>query len=103
MNLNIKKQDSGAGATASPFATSSGLEGEEWTRLPAIGQRVEGLSRAAVYRAIDDPATGVVSVSLKQPGAKRGVRLIGRNSLRAWIARSASEQLANRLDARGAA
>jgi len=64
---------------------------------------VEGLSRAAVYRIIDDPQTGVVSVSLKQPGAERGIRLIGLKSLRAHIARCASEQLANRLDAKGAA
>jgi hypothetical protein len=97
------KQNGGAGATASPFATSSGLESETWVRLPAIGGRIEGLSRAAVYRIIDDSASGVVSVSMRQPGAERGIRLIGLNSLRAYIAKCASEQLADRLAVKGAA
>lgn len=66
--------------------------------MPANGARLEGLSRPALYRLLDDPAAGVVSVSLRQPGAARGVRLIGRKSLRAWIARQAQEQLAARAE-----
>lgn len=96
------KQNGGAGATASPFATSSGLESETWDRLPGIGERLEGISRPGIYRILDDPKSGVVSVSLKQPGTDRGIRLIGRNSLRAYIARCAEEQLADRLAAKGA-
>lgn len=87
---------------ATPFATSSGLENETWVRLPGIGDRIEGLSRAAVYRICNDPKSGVVSVGLSQPGNKRGVRLIGLNSLRAYIARCAAEQIANRLAVKGA-
>ena len=104
MITNITKQNSGAGAQASPSAQNSGLESESWVRLPAnAGGRIEGLSRAAVYRLIEDPESGVLSVSLKQSGAARGVRLVGLNSLRAYIARCASEQLANRLAMKEAA
>jgi hypothetical protein len=96
-------QNGGHGATANLSATHSGLENETWVRLPGIGGRIEGLSRASVYRIIDDPKSGVVSVGLSQAGNKRGVRLIGLNSLRAYIARNAAEQLANRLAVREAA
>lgn len=96
----IKDNISGAGATASLSAQGNGprIEDEDWARMPANGQRLEGLSRPALYRLLDDPAAGVVSVSLRQPGAARGVRLIGRRSLRAWIARQAAEQLAARVE-----
>lgn len=92
----------GAGEQANPSASQSGLAAEEWVRLPGINERLEGLSRAAVYRIIDDPASGVVSVSMKQPGTDRGIRLIGKNSLRAYIARCAHAQLADRLAVKGA-
>jgi len=99
-----KTANSGQGEKAFPSAENSGLANETWIRLPAnSGGRIEGLSRAAVYRLIEDPASGVVSVAMKQPGAKRGVRLVGLNSLRAYIQRCAAEQLANRLAERGAA
>jgi len=93
-------QHSGAGATASLSAKINGprIEDEDWARLPANGSRLEALSRPALYRLLDDPASGVVSVSLRQPGTARGVRLIGRKSLRAWIARQAQEQLAARIE-----
>lgn len=66
--------------------------------MPANGARLEGLSRPALYRLLDDTASGVVSVSLRQPGTARGVRLIGRKSLRSWIACQAQEQLAARIE-----
>lgn len=66
--------------------------------MPANGARLEGLSRPALYRLLDDPDSGVVSVSLRQAGTARGVRLIGRKSLRAWIARQAHAQLAARVE-----
>jgi len=90
----------GKGETASLPAQINGpeIENEDWGRMPANGARMEGLSRPALYRLLDDPASGVVSVSLRQPGTARGVRLIGRKSLRAWIARQAKEQLAARME-----
>jgi len=103
MTKNNIKENCGQGTQASLSATQSGLESETWVRLPGIGGRVEGLSRAAVYRLIDDPASGVVSVSMKQAGAARGIRLVGLNSLRANIARRATEQLAYRLAVKEAA
>jgi len=99
---NAKTQNGGQGE-ANPSATITGLENETWDRLPGIGGRIEGLSRAAVYRICNDPKSGVISVGLSQPGNKRGVRLIGRNSLRAYIARCAAEQLASRLAVKEAA
>lgn len=99
---NTNTQNGGQGDKAAPSATSSGLENETWVRLPGVGGRIEGLSRAAIYRICNDPKSGVISVGLSQPGNKRGVRLIGLNSLRAYIARCATEQLANRLAVKGA-
>lgn len=98
-NQNIA-QHSGARAEASAPAqiNGPGIENEDWARMPANGARLEGLSRPALYRLLDDPAAAVVSVSLRQPGAARGVRLIGRKSLRAWIARQAQEQIAARME-----
>jgi hypothetical protein len=99
MTRDISNNFSGAGASASPSAhNDTGLHDEDWARMPANGARLEGLSRPALYRLLDDPASGVVSVSLRQPGTARGVRLIGRKSLRAWIAKQAQEQLAARVE-----
>jgi hypothetical protein len=100
MTRDISNNFSGAGATASLPAQINGpdIENEDWSRMPANGARLEGLSRPALYRLLDDPASGVVSVSLRQPGTARGVRLIGRKSLRSWIAKQAQEQLAARAE-----
>ena len=106
MTNDIGKNFSGAGATASLVAQICGpdsdvgknLLDEDWARMPANGSRLEGLSRPALYRLLDDTASGVVSVSLRQPGTARGVRLIGRKSLRAWIACQAQAQLAARIE-----
>ena len=103
VNINNLTQQSGAGEKANPSVNQSGLESETWDRLPGMGERLEGISRPGIYRIIDDPKCGVVSVSLKQPGTNRGIRLVGRNSLRAYIARCAQEQLADRLAVKGAA
>jgi len=91
---------SGKGATANLPAQINGPEiaDEIWDRMPANGARLEGLSRPCLYRLLDDPSSGVVSVSLRQPGTARGVRLIGRKSLRAWIAKQAQEQLEARKE-----
>jgi hypothetical protein len=101
--MNNATQQGGTGATASLSASQSGLEAETWDRLPGMGERLEGISRPGIYRIIDDPKSGVISVSLKQPGTNRGIRLVGRNSLRSYISRCAQEQLADRLALKGAA
>jgi len=93
----------GTGDTASPTASTPGLGSETWERLPATGKRLEGLSRAALYRITGDKASGVVSVAICQPGSDRGVRLIGLQSLRAYIARCAENQIAARLAEKEAA
>lgn len=87
---------SGTGEQTTPAASTPGLAEETWVRLPGIGGRLEGLSRAALYRITADKASGVVSVSITQPGSERGVRLIGLQSLRAYIAKCASEQIARK-------
>ena len=69
-----------------------GPESELWVRPPKNGQRLEGLSRSVVYQLIDDPGTGILSVSLRRPGTTRGCRLVGLKSLRAFLARLAAEQ-----------
>jgi hypothetical protein len=93
----------GEGDTASPSATTPGLGSETWVRLPANGGRLEGLSRAALYRIVADKASGVVSVAICQPGSDRGVRLIGLQSLRTYIAKCAENQIAARLAEKEAA
>ncbi len=93
----------GTGAQASPAASDPGLAQEIWVRLPGNGGRLEGLSRAALYRITNDKASGVVSVSITQPGSDRGVRLIGLQSLRTYIARCAENQIAARLAEKEAA
>lgn len=93
----------GTGETASPSASTPGLGSETWVRLPANGGRLEGLSRAALYRIVGDKASGVISVVICQPGSDRGVRLIGLQSLRAYIARCAENQIAARLAEKEAA
>ena len=113
VNMNNATQQSGTGATASLSASQSGqrysplngseLENEIWDRLPGMGGRLEGISRPGIYRIIDESQSGVVTVSLKSPGANRGIRLVGRNSLRAYISRRAQEQIADRLAVKGAA
>ena len=115
----------GQGVSANPSSTQSGLqsnldslcqgqlgvdllaelnlEAEDWTRLPLNGERLDGISRSGLYRVMDDPLSEVVSVSLKQRGAERGLRLIGRNSLRRYIARCARQQLKERVATKGGA
>jgi hypothetical protein len=66
---------------------------ETWVRPPKSGERLEALSRARIYAIIENPDNRVISVCLKaNPKAQRGCRLIGLNSLRAYLARLAAEQ-----------
>ena len=63
---------------------------EKWARMPANHGRLEGLSRGTLYQLIGKGL--VMSVSLRGPGAERGIRLVGLCSLRAYLARLAAEQ-----------
>ena len=73
---------------------ASSANSETWARMPANHERLEGLSRGTLYQLI---GKGLVrSVSLRAPGAERGIRLIGLCSLRAYLERLASEQNAPR-------
>jgi len=54
----------------------------EWLRIPAA-MRVSALSRNQIFQAI---ALGQIrSKHLKQPGAKKGIRLVNFDSLMAYI------------------
>lgn len=66
----------------------------EWIRLPAPGKAepFTGLRRNVLYDLIN--ARLVRSVSIKKPGAIRGVRLIETRSLLSYLDRLANEQAA---------
>jgi hypothetical protein len=68
---------------------------EVWVRMPGNREKLEGLSRATLYKVIRDKSRGVVSISLKEPGAERGIRLLGLRSLRAYLTRLSVEQNAH--------
>ena len=67
------------------------LQGPEWGRLPKPPGRIEGLARTTVGELID---SGLVkSVTLRQPGAQRGIRLIHLPSLRKYLHDLAAAQV----------
>jgi hypothetical protein len=66
------------------------VEEECWVRMPPNHQRLEGLNRGSIYELIAKRL--VVSISLRRPGAARGIRLVGLRSLRGYLARLAVEQ-----------
>jgi hypothetical protein len=78
-------------------ATVADPEGEIWVRMPGNREKLEGLSRATLYKLINDVRSGVISISLREPGAERGVRLLGLRSLRRYLANLARYQMRQRL------
>lgn len=75
------------------------MKNEEWIRFPDEGERCEttGLSRTSLAEILDeaDPETGeklILSMVKKKPGAKRGIRLINKQSLLDYLKRSAAAQ-----------
>lgn len=64
----------------------------EWMRLPAPRSRCEasGLSRTTLNEAID--RGDVRAISVRKPGATRGIKLMNRRSLLDWLARLEAEQ-----------
>ena len=64
-----------------PASTASGAE---WTRLPRVGETVEGLYRSQLFALMRSGQ--IRTAAIKQPGAARtGMRLIHIPSVRAWI------------------
>jgi hypothetical protein len=74
------------------------LQGPEWGRLPKAKGRLEGLARTTTVELIDSGA--VKSVTLRQPGARRGIRLIHLPSLRKYLHDLANQQVQDREVAR---
>ena len=67
----------------------------EWVRLPKPGTRCQytGLARTTMIEAIDRGEFR--AITLRQPGATRGIRLIHLAGLSAWLARLDAEQNGN--------
>lgn len=66
----------------------------EFIRLPLTGKRCSwsNLTRASLNKLILGPAPKVKSLTLRDPGAKRGVRLIHLESLLAYLHAEMNEQ-----------
>jgi len=67
------------------------LQSPEWGRLPKPTGRLEGLSRTTCTELIDQDL--VKSVTIRQPGAQRGIRLIWLPGLRKYLHELADKQL----------
>jgi hypothetical protein len=67
------------------------LQSSEWVRLPKPLGRLEGLSRTSLGELIDSNL--VESVTLRQPGAQRGIKLIFLPSLRKYLHDLATKQV----------
>jgi hypothetical protein len=65
---------------------------EEWIRLPKPGQRFLGLTRSSWMDVINNPKSGVRSISIKQPGKQRGIRILYMPSVHAYFDRLTKEQ-----------
>lgn len=64
----------------------------EWVRLPAprARDRMTGLSRTSLNEAIE--RGDVKAITVRQPGAVRGIKLVNVASLRSWLAKLDAEQ-----------
>ncbi len=64
----------------------------EWLRLPAPRTRCQlsSMSRTTLNEAIE--RGDVRAITVRQPGATRGIKLINRASLVAWLAKLDAEQ-----------
>lgn len=70
----------------------------EWVRLPAPRSRcrITNLSRTSINEAID--RGDVRAITVRQPGATRGIKLVNRRSLLDWLTRLEAEQNPQRLE-----
>lgn len=73
------------------FAKHDGTE-PEWMRLPAPRARcrLTGLSRTGLNEAIERGE--IRAITIRQPGATRGVKLVNVASVRTWLTRLDTEQ-----------
>lgn len=71
-------------------AVSSEANDGKWARMPKAGETLRALSRSYLYCLVDQDL--IESISLRQPGKKRGVRLIHLPSLDAYLERQLAEQ-----------
>lgn len=69
----------GAQRTAAPLATA-----DDWLRLPKAGQTLYGMTRTFLYVLCKQGK--IRSVSLKQPHNQRGIRLLWKPSIEAFLA-----------------
>jgi len=70
----------------------AGLGDAEWIRLPKPGARcrLSSLSRTSLNEAV---ARGEIrSITVRQPGSTRGIKLLNKASLAAWLNRLDQEQ-----------
>ena len=72
--------------------TEADLSVAEWVRLPSPRARcrLTGLSRTGLNEAIERGE--IRAITVRQPGAVRGVKLINKASLVAWLRRLDQEQ-----------
>jgi len=77
-----------------PKSNMPRTETQRWTKPPANGQQCpySGLRRTSTYRLINRSDGAIHSVSLKQPGTKRGNRLFSVPDLLAYLDRLAVSQ-----------
>jgi hypothetical protein len=68
------------------------VSGCEWLRLPSPRARcrLSSMSRTTLNEAIE--RGDIRAITVRQPGATRGIKLINRASLVAWLARLDAEQ-----------
>ena len=78
------------------------LSGCEWLRLPAPRARcrLTSMSRTTLNEAIE--RRDIRAITVRQPGATRGIKLINRASLLAWLSKLDAEQNGDATE-RGAA
>lgn len=71
---------------------SANISDAEWLRLPQPGTRcrLSGLSRSTLNERID--AGDIRAVTIRQSGARRGIKLLNRRSVLAYLAKLDAEQ-----------
>lgn len=71
---------------------AANVSSAEWLRLPAPRTRcrLTSMSRTTLNEAIE--RGDIRAITVRQPGAVRGIKLINRISLLAWLARLDAEQ-----------
>lgn len=85
----VAAHDGGNLASSPPAETPHGTE-FDWVRLPKPGESMYGLTRSYLYLLCTRQT--VRSITIRQPHNKRGVRLIYRPSIHAFLSSLDREQ-----------